>query len=452
LKFAVVDLETTGGLAKRERITEVGIVIIEDGQIVQQYQSLVNPERSIPKQITRITGIDNEMVADAPKFYEIAKEIVLLTEACVFVAHNVNFDYSFLQEEFRRLGFTYSRRKLCTVKLSKRLFPHLKSHGLSNLIKVFNLPMANRHRALDDANATACFLMKVLKDHGPDNIKHIVNYGLKATQLPDNISLDRLHQLPETFGVYFFEDTEGRYLYIGKSNNIRKRVIQHFRKTTAKSQKILQSVHKISFETTAGELIALLKEDEYIKRYQPPINKAQRKVSFPYSLIKTLKDNGQAQFTVQKLTQKEKERHHIIADFHSMQSAMGRVVSICEDLQICKCNLLGEKSSSCWKKQIQLCRNNSINDDQLSLFEERVSQYFDKDMYILEPVNQLDEVGFIKIENGLCTGYGWINREEPIEHVEVLDQHLQSFNGSSYSNKIIFNMLSKSKAWKIIEL
>lgn len=452
MKFAVVDLETTGGLSNRDRVTEVGIVIIENGQITESYQTLINPERSIPPQITRITGIDNNMVQDAPKFYEVAKDIVLLTESCIFVAHNVGFDYGFLQAEFKRLGYTYSRRKLCTVKLSRRLYPSLKSHGLSHLIKTFDLPMSNRHRALDDARATAVFLQKVMKEHGSENIKDLVNYGLKATHLPDAIQLDRLHQLPETFGIYFFEDGEGRYLYIGKSNNIQKRVMQHFRKVSAKSQKMLQSVKKITFETTPGELIALLKEDEYIKKYQPPINKAQRKVTFPYALTKSMKSDGEPVYSIQKLNQSEKQKQHILADYHSKQSATARIMQLTEEMGLCKCRLLGENPSSCWKKQIKVCENQPVSSEEFQSFEARVSQYFDKDLYILEPIEGLDETGFLKIENGVCSGYGSLPNEEAVFHPDVLEQYLQPFRGSSYSNKIIFNMLSSTRAWKVIEL
>lgn len=452
MKFAVVDLETTGGLSNRDRVTEVGIVIIDNGQITDNYQTLINPERSIPSQITRITGIDNSMVQDAPKFYEVAKDIVLLTESCIFVAHNVGFDYGFLQAEFKRLGYTYSRRKLCTVKLSRRLYPDLKSHGLSHLIKTFNLPMSNRHRALDDARATAVFLQKVIKEHGSENIKDLVNYGLKATQLPDAIQLDRLHQLPETFGIYFFEDEEGRYLYIGKSNNIQKRVMQHFRKVSAKSQKMLQSVKKITFETTPGELIALLKEDEYIKKYQPPINKAQRKVNFPYALTKSLQSDGEPVYSIKKLNQSEKQKQYILADYHSKQSATARIMQLTEEMDLCKCRLLGENSANCWKKQIKVCENQKISSEDYQTFETRVSQYFDKDLYILEPVQGLDETGFLKIEGGVCSGYGSLSNEETVLHPEVLEQHLIPFEGSSYSNKIIFNILNTTKALKVIEL
>ena len=452
MKFAVVDLETTGGLSQRDRITEVGIVIVENGAIVETFQSLVNPERSIPPQITRITGITNEMVQDAPKFFEIAKDIVLMTKSCVFVAHNVGFDYGFLQHEFNRLGFTYSRRKLCTVKLSKRLYPSLKSHGLSNLIKVFDLPMSSRHRALDDAKATAYFLKGIIEKNGSENIRDIINYGLKATQLPDAISMDRLHQLPETHGVYFFEDSEGRYLYIGKSNNIQKRVIQHFRKVSKKSQKILQSVHSIKYETTPGELIALLKEDEYIKTHQPPINKAQRKASFPYVISKQISFEGRSNYTVQKLSLKEQSEHNVLANFHSKQAAYGRLIALSDDLSICKCQLLGQEQKSCWKKQIGLCRTQEINEEQYDELDARLNQYFDKDMFVIEEIKHAQTTGFIKIENGVCTGYGMIEANETITNPYQLDEYIIPYTGSSYSNRIIFRELSKKKAWRIIEI
>lgn len=453
MNFAVVDLETTGGLSKRDKITEVGIVLIEDGKITEKFSSLVNPERSIPPEITRITGITNEMVAGAPKFYEIAKEIVLMTKGKTFVAHNVNFDYGFLRNEFGSLGYTYSSRKLCTVKLSRRLFPGLPSYGLSNLIKEFDLPMDKRHRALDDAYATAHLLLKILKEQeNQAQIKDLVNYGLKVTQLPNGITLDELHALPESCGVYFFKDEEDRLLYVGKSNNIKNRVMQHFRKITRKAEKIHQFVHKIDYETTAGELIALLKEDEYIKHYQPPINKAQRKKSFPYAITLDKISGKNPIFLVKRLTKKQRAKEQVIADFHSEKSANARLLSLCEDMELCSCKVMGKKEEGCWRQQIGQCSQQGLEEDTVLEMEKRLSQYFDQDLFIIDETSGSEEKGILKIENGICTAYGTLHKDEVITGTMDLEDYLEPFRGSSYTNRIIFRELVKKKSWKIIEL
>ena len=181
-------------MAKRDKITEIGIVLYDGNKIIKTYQTLVNPGRSIPPEITRITNITNDMVADAPFFYEVAKDVVELTEGTIFVAHNVRFDYSFLKEEFSSLGYTFTKRQLCTVRLSRKAFPGLKSYSLGNLIRHFDINVSARHRALDDALATTELLENILnQDYAEANIDQIVNAGIKSSKLPKEITLEKLH-------------------------------------------------------------------------------------------------------------------------------------------------------------------------------------------------------------------------------------------------------------------
>jgi len=175
-KYAIIDIETTGGMAKRDKITEIGIVIHDGEKIVDTYESLINPGRHIPPNITRITGITDDMVADAPRFYEVAKTIVEMTEGAIFVAHNVRFDYSFIKEAFNDLGYTFSKRQLDTVRLARKTFPGLKSYSLGNLIKHFGIKVNARHRALEDAIATTELLELIFaKEDSADNIKMYIN-------------------------------------------------------------------------------------------------------------------------------------------------------------------------------------------------------------------------------------------------------------------------------------
>ncbi|MFZ1496416.1 MAG: exonuclease domain-containing protein, partial [Saprospiraceae bacterium] len=228
-KFAIVDVETTGGRAADEKITEIAIVIHDGERVVEQFSSLVNPERPVPFNITMLTGITNEMVATAPKFYEIAKKIVTITQDCIFVAHNVRFDYSFVQEEFRRLGYLYTKRQLCTVKLSRKTFPGLHSYSLENLIRHFNIPFQYRHRALDDTLATVNIFEKIITSAiGQQQIAHNLKQGIKETKLPNNITLEVLNNIPEVCGVYYFHNEKGDVVYVGKSINMQKRILEHF--------------------------------------------------------------------------------------------------------------------------------------------------------------------------------------------------------------------------------
>ena len=189
-KYAIVDVETTGGMPRRDKITEIAILIHDGTKIIDQFDTLINPERSIPSEITRITGITNEMVQNAPKFYEVAKDIIEILDKTIFVAHNVRFDYSFIKEEFQQLGFTFTKRQLCTVKLSRRAFPGLDSYSLGNLIRHFGISVNNRHRALDDTIATADIFTTILQEKVNDEeIKEMINLGIKESQLPKGISI-----------------------------------------------------------------------------------------------------------------------------------------------------------------------------------------------------------------------------------------------------------------------
>jgi DNA polymerase-3 subunit epsilon len=213
----------------------------------------------------------------------VAKEIVELTEKAVFVAHNVRFDYSFLREEFKRLGYTYTRKTLCTVRLSRKAFPGLPSYSLGNLIKHFNISVADRHRAMADTLATTQILEMILQqEEGKENINELVNMGIREALLPKAIDIERIHGLPEECGVYYFHDTFGQVVYVGKSKNIKKRVATHFAKKTHKASLLQKHVADISFELTGSELVALLLESYEIKRLAPPINRAQRQKIFPY--------------------------------------------------------------------------------------------------------------------------------------------------------------------------
>jgi len=241
-RFAIIDIETTGGLPKRDKITEIAIVIHDGKQIIEQFDTLINPERPIPPEITRITGITNDMVLHSPKFYEVAKQIVEMTEGKVFVAHNVRFDYGFIKEEFNRLGYTFTRRQLCTARLSRKAFPNLSSHSLGNLIRHFNIQVEHRHRALDDALAAAEIFVQTMRENQTLKATNkMISRGIKETQLPKNMSLDQLLELSENCGIYYFRNSYQKIIYIGKAINIQKRVFSTFSESRLKSIESVQN-------------------------------------------------------------------------------------------------------------------------------------------------------------------------------------------------------------------
>ena len=215
-KYAIVDIETTGGMYLRDKITEIAIIKTDGHEILSEFHSLVNPERSIPKHITGITGIDDHLVKDAPKFYEIAKQVIEELEGCIFVAHNVNFDYNFIKEEFRSLGYPFNKKKLCTVKLTRSAVPGLRSYSLDSLIEYFDVDVVNRHRAYDDTLATYKIFRYIHTDIVSEyHMELMINQGLDASVLPKGMDIDQVHDAPETAGVYYLSNQYNHVLYVG---------------------------------------------------------------------------------------------------------------------------------------------------------------------------------------------------------------------------------------------
>lgn len=314
-RYAVIDLETTGASAKSHKITEVAIILIDGDKIVERYSTLINPERPIPYAITKFTGISNAMVADAPKFYEVAKKIIELTQNRIFVAHNVHFDYSFLKREFQELGYSFQRKTLCTVRLSRKYFPGHASYSLGKITQDLGIPLEKAHRALDDSLACAQLLLKALEK----------DPHLDSDQLafPPHLDPDEYHQLPEDIGVYEFYDLEGELLYIGKSTNIKKRVAQHFQVQFARKKELefKNRIATIKYTLTQSELLSLILENQWIKAKRPLYNLAKRSTRSKYGL---LWDKSKEEFLVRKLH----EGSESLVEFKSRKSAIAHAQTL----------------------------------------------------------------------------------------------------------------------------
>jgi DNA polymerase-3 subunit epsilon len=271
MKFAIVDIETTGSKPGSGRITEVAIYLHDGEKIINEFCSLINPESFIPPFISKLTGISNEMVENAPKFHEIAKEIVQITEGAVFVAHNAAFDYNFIRQEFKSLGFNYARDYFCTLQVSRQILPGLPSYSLGKLCSSLNIEIENRHRAHGDALATVRLFEHLCgKTSNKITISDFIKNDYLNLRFPPGFNKSIMDTLPVNAGVYYFHDSNGNVIYIGKSNNIRKRVLSHFNNKKSRRQiDMRNAISDISFEETGNELIALLLESEEIKKQKP---------------------------------------------------------------------------------------------------------------------------------------------------------------------------------------
>ncbi len=457
--YAIVDIETTGGRANRDKITEIGIVLYNGDTILDTYETLVNPECYIPEGITRLTGITQEMVADAPKFFEVARKIVEMTEGAIFVAHNVRFDYQFLKEEFARLGFAFTRRRLCTVRLSRKAFPGLSSYSLENLIRHFKIPVDARHRALADARATTILLEKALAGEDThDDVNLLVNLGIRESRLPKGISLDKIHDLPEACGVYYFHNAQGQVMYVGKSINIKKRIADHFADRTRKGE-ALSAVADITYELTGSELIALLLESHEIKQLKPPINRAQRHVRFSYAIKAYENAEGYLCFDVVRNTADARKKYQIVSEYPSMSSAKGRLNHLVKRFTLCAryCHL-HFSTGPCFHYHLKQCLGACAGVESVPEYNERAEQareklstVFDDDFLLLDMGREAEEWSVILIEQGRYVGFGYVSADTA-QDADSLREVIKPHISTPDMSRMIQRFMSDNPKAKVIRL
>ncbi|OEK08102.1 exonuclease [Flavivirga aquatica] len=452
--YAILDIETTGGKYNEEGITEIAIYKYDGHEVVDQFISLINPEREIQPFVVNLTGINSNMLRNAPKFYEVAKRIVEITEDCILVAHNAQFDYRILCTEFRRLGFQYDRRSLCTVELSKDLIPDQPSYSLGKLVRSLGIPVTDRHRASGDALATVK-LFKILLDK--DTSKSIIQQSIRLNpkrQLEPK-HLDIIDSLPSITGVYYIHKANGDIIYIGKSNNIKKRINQHFTATNQKSKKLQAQVTTVTYEATGSELVALLKESEEIKRLRPIFNRALRRSVFTHALYSFKDENDYINLKIDKAD----GRKNAITTFSNRQSGKSFITKAVEDYNLCqKLADLYKTKTSCFNYDIKTCEGACIQKEPSESYNKRVealiekNSYSNKNMVIIDKGRDIDERSAILIENGIFKGLGFFSLNYQINNKEVLESIITPMQNNRDSQHIIQNYLRKNKRLKIVEL
>lgn len=450
--YTIIDVETTGGRADREKITEIGIVRFDGEKIIETYETLIDPERSIPYNITKITGITQEMVADAPKFYEVAKKIVEMTTGAIFVAHNSRFDYGFIREEFKRLGFTFMRKQLCTVRLSRKAFPGLRSYSLGNLIKHFGFTAERRHRALDDAIATTELFQKILEvENNHQAVDDLVNVGIKESQLPRNISLEKLHSIPEECGVYYFHDSDGDIVYVGKSINIKSRVMQHFANKKNKGTKIQESVHEITWELTGSELVALLHESHEIKSLHPRINRAQRQRNFPWVIYCYVNQEGYICLDIARANARQRMKLDVLYEFPSQLSAKSAMHRIVQQYELCEHFCRTDRTGRpCFYYHLHQCKGACIGEEKAEDYNARVQEAsanlgidFNDDFIIMDKGRNNEEQSIVLIEGGQYRGFGYVSKEDQYHTVNEVKEAITTYQHNRDVVKIIRHYIHK---------
>ena len=456
--FAIIDVETTGGQPFTDKIIEIAIILHDGNQVVEKFETLINPERQIPANISALTGISNEMVREAPKFYEVAKRIIELTEDTIFVAHNVRFDYNFVKEEYKRLGYVFTKKQLCTVRLSRQTFPGLPSYSLGNLIKHFNIKVDARHRAMADTYATTLIFEKILLlNEELSTTADIISLGIKESRLPQNLSVDKISNLPDECGIYYFHNKEGNVIYVGKSKNIRKRIIEHFADHTEKASKLQKIVFDISYEITGSELIALILEDVEIKRIKPEINKTQRKEVYPYTIQYFLDNEGYMRFGVAKNSASNRKKYQMIGEFARLPDAKARLIQVKSTFQLCA-NLCGLEygNGACFDFKLGKCQGACCQQESFIEYNARVNEaisYLSRNLigsfFIIEEARSNDEKAIIFVQNGKFYGYGYLDSNASNNPSE-LKQQVKKMTSTIDIQRIIYRYMNENKKIKLI--
>ncbi len=448
--YAIIDLETTGGQPANDRITELAIFVHDGQRVVDSYTTLVNPGRAIPPFITQLTGITNDMVADAPRFHEVARKVVEMTDGCVFVAHNVRFDYSFLKKEFADLGYNYSRKTLCTVRLSRSLIPGQPSYSLGKLCQNIGIPLEGRHRAAGDAEATAILFDRLLriteasdaaeasaadalarvdalapagrsasaaaeKKPSPRRVAAMAQ-AIKTALLPPLITPEKVASLPQETGVYYFHNEAGEVIYVGKSINIYKRIQQHFA-VDVKSRKSLDfknSIADITYELTGSELVALLYESHLIKQLKPAYNRAQRRSVFPAGIYLKTDDEGYKRLYYGRADARNSEIP-IIA-LGNQYKAQGFLYHKVAKYNLCQklCGLY-KTESSCFAYQVHQCQGACVGQEPPESYNQRVDEAIDSITYehesfvVIGTGRRAEEKSLVVVENGRYVGFGYVD-------------------------------------------
>lgn len=447
--YAIIDVETTGLNAVSNKITEIAILIHDGEKIVDEFVSLVNPEVKIPYRITQMTGINNRMVEFAPRFFELARKIIELTEDAIIVGHNVAFDYNFIRNEYKRLGYDFKRKTLCTVKLSRKLIPLKKSYGLGSLCKAINIEIKNRHRAAGDAMATLK-LFELLKSID-NNLDSIPTKGLNS-----KLDKELIRSLPEETGVYYFVNEDNEIIYVGKSNNIRNRIMSHLgNNLTKKAVELKNNIANIFYEITGSELIALLKESDEIKKHKPFYNRQQRRTSFNHGLYHYIDENDYIRLHIKKNIEDE----NLLTSFTSQKEAREYLFRLTEEHCLCQklCGLYNSKGS-CFHYQIKQCRGACIEKETPDEYNARVMQAvegfaFENDNFLLIDKGRNEkEKAVVKIENGKYSGYGFVNQELIKNSINEVNEHIQKYDNNRDVHQIIKSYLKCNEINEIKEV
>ncbi len=428
--YAITDIETTGGYASANSITEIAVYICDGQEIVDQFETLVNPHQSIPRFVQSLTGITDDMVQLAPSFEEIAPRLMELLEGKVFVAHNVNFDYSFINHQLQVLGHHLNCKKLCTVRYTRKIFPKLASYSLGNLCRHFDIPVYSRHRAGGDARATVELFKLLRKSDVNNHIHTMIGKQSKEQFLPLYLNKEDIENLPLTPGVYYFHDAKGKIIYVGKAIQLKKRVVSHFsnNKPTRQRQEFLRNIHRISYQQCGTELMASVLETIEIKRLWPKYNRAIKGYEASYGMYMYEDGNGYIRLAIDR-----KHKHlNAVQFFYNRYEGMTELKRLAKEFSLCYqlCFIDRSASATCSSQQ---CNGACGQKEEPSNYNARVMLAIEQlkkelpSFAIREKSYFNNQDSCILMEEGRFYGMGYVEADFNLSQKEDLRKKLQAY-------------------------
>jgi len=450
--YAIVDIETTGGHASAHGITEVAIVLHDGEKITERFETLLNPCGDIPVYIQALTGITNDMVRNAPLFGNVAEHIYDLLKGRVFIAHNVNFDYSFIKHHLAVAGFDLQCPKLCTVRLGRKIFPGLTSYSLGKFCRQMGVENNDRHRAMGDAYATAQLFSMMLEHDKDGHIKESLKLRAKENSLPPNLPRQHIDALPDAPGVYYFHDNKDKIIYVGKAKSLKKRVNSHFKNNRADLQKqeFLKNIHKITHQTCGTELYAFILEAVEIKRLWPKYNRAQKHYEYTYGLYQFEDQRGYLRLAIDKWKKYSQPLYtcNSLLEGYNLLNTLIQAFDLCPKLcfilqhdQDCPRNRT--KPCACQNTETILRYNKRVNKATAHL-KEALSTFAIRDKGRSD-----DEDSYILIENGEFYGMGYIKQHLVTDELTSLKTHLTPYPGNGYIKSMVANYAVNNPACKV---
>lgn len=446
--YAIVDIETTGGHASANGITEIAIVLHDGEKVTRRYQTLINPQKNIPVYISALTGISNEMVQTAPYFSEVAAEVYSLLHDRIFIAHNVNFDYSFLKYHLSGCGYELQCKKLCTVRLSRKVFPGLISYSLGKLCKQLDIELTNHHRAGGDADSTAILFSMILAKDSDGHVKQSLNRNSKEQLLPPNLQRSEFDKLPGTPGVYYFHNQKGKVLYVGKAKNLKKRVSSHFsgNSATRQRQEFMREIHSIKYQECGTELMAFILEATEIKRLWPENNRALKRFEQAYGLFMYEDQRGYQRLLIDK----KRKGASPIYSFNQLFEGHAILRELVNEFNLCpKMCFIQTNQEECIGTDSDPCKGACRGTESRVLYNIRVQQSIAKlksalpSFALVDQGRNAEEQSVILIEQGRLHGMGYIQETTSISNLDEVKALLQPYPSNDYVRNMVQNYAAK---------